>query len=73
MPLEQPPERPAFAVFLAPTINSIFGPTGSFIYWSSSTFSLDPSFEGVVTFDVGNVILDFKVSDNYVRAVRGGP
>lgn len=56
-----------------PTINTIFGPTASNFYWSSSTYSVGPSSAWGVTFFNGDVIGASKIDVNYVRAVRGVP
>lgn len=53
-------------------INPIFGPTFAGFYWSSTTsdFVLSNAWGGV--FNFGDVVVDVKSNDNFVRAVRGG-
>ena len=41
-------------------------------YWSSTTYSSNPSNAWNVNFNDGNVNANNKTNNNYVRAVRGG-
>lgn len=41
-------------------------------HWSSTTYTESPDNAWEVLFDQGFVVIDFKVSPNFVRAVRGG-
>ena len=41
-------------------------------YWSSSTYAYDPSNAWSVYFNGGDTYADFKLTNGYVRAVRGG-
>ena len=58
-----------------PCIDTIFGPTQSNAYWSSTA---GPLIRGsyplawLVNFSNGNLSADAKYYDYYVRAVRGG-
>ena len=53
-------------------IDSIFEPTTAGLYWSSTTFAGDSSLAWDVTFNGGNVVIDYKIASQPVRAVRGG-
>lgn len=56
-----------------PCIDSIFGPTVASLYWSSTTYSGDPTTGAfIVHFNGGNVFSVSKLYFYYVRAVRGG-
>jgi hypothetical protein len=55
-----------------PCIDSIFGPTASCKYWSTSEMG-DPRWAEAVDFTDGDYDYDFKVGLNCARAVRGGP
>ena len=46
--------------------------TASNYYWSSTTFANSPTLAWYVDFYYGYVYGNYKVSNNYVRAVRGG-
>ena len=54
-------------------INSIFTPTQSDFYWSSSTFQSNPSDAWYVSFNYGYVYGGVKSYSFDVRCVRGGP
>jgi hypothetical protein len=41
-------------------------------YWSSTTYTESPDNAWEVLSDLGFVVIDFKVNNNFVRAVRGG-
>ncbi|MBU6282832.1 DUF1566 domain-containing protein, partial [bacterium] len=58
--------------YSATCINSIFGPTVSSGYWSSSTYRDLPVYAWIVVFGFGDGHFDFKTNGSYVRAVRGG-
>ena len=53
-----------------PCINSLFGPTASYWYWSASTKAPTPVTAWFVYFGNGFVGYDFKTYHYYVRAVR---
>jgi len=55
----------------SPCIDPIFGPTAASLYWSSTEVGANGAWG--VGFDGGDVVIDFKTSGFYVRAVRGGP
>ena len=55
----------------APCINAIFGPTGSDIYWSSSTNPNNPASAWGLSFGNGYNYGAGKTDVRYVRAVRG--
>ena len=55
----------------APTLNTIFGPTASYAYWSASTDSVYSYAAWRVEFDFGHVNGGPKDDASYVRAVRG--
>lgn len=57
----------------SPTIDPIFGPTQSNLYWSSSSVASTPSSAWSVNFNGGADGGISKTSSNYLRAVRGGP
>ena len=57
----------------APTINPIFGPTASDLYWSSLATSNNASFAWYRSLSNGQVLNTNKTTNTYVRAVRGGP
>jgi hypothetical protein len=58
-----------------PCIASIFGPTVSVPYWSSSTRALDPTYAWSVDFFTGGADTSLKTASGFhrVRAVRDGP
>jgi Cys-rich repeat protein len=56
-----------------PSIDPVFIPTPSYLYWSSTTLAADTSNVWLVNFDGGNVSYMPKSFSFYVRAVRGGP
>ncbi len=51
---------------------TMFGPTQSGIYWSSSPYQILSSDAWYQSFDLGVTSADQKSSDGYVRAVRAG-
>jgi hypothetical protein len=53
-------------------IDATFGPTQSYLYWSSATYALFPTSAGAVSFDPGSAIFAGKTYSYFVRAVRGG-
>ena len=57
----------------SPCIDSIFGPTVSSSYWSSSPNAISPFSAWAVSFSSGNVGDGNKTDGGYVRAVRGDP
>jgi hypothetical protein len=62
----------SFPCLTDPCIDSIFGPTQSGFYWSTTTVAGDANRAWVVGFTIGLVDFDFKVLPFHVRAVRGG-
>ena len=57
----------------SPTIDPIFGPTQSNLYWSSSSVASTPSSAWSVNFNGGADSGISKTNSTYVRAVRSGP
>jgi hypothetical protein len=57
----------------SPCIDPIFGPTGSLLYWSSSTSTSSPTTAWDVSFLAGNVSANAKSVNDFVRAVRDAP
>jgi len=57
----------------SPCINTIFGPTVSGLYWSSSTLQNNTTYVWYVYFLDGYSYIDDKTTSHSVRAVRGGP
>jgi len=57
----------------SPCIDSVFGPTASDRYFSSTTLTVNPGNAWHVTFANGFVASSGKAANIYVRAVRGGP
>ena len=55
-----------------PAIDPIFGPTFTSNYWSSTTNAFSTFDAWFVSFFIGNVGIDDKTLDVFVRAVRGG-
>lgn len=55
-----------------PCIDSKFGPTQPFYYWSATTADGGPDFAWGVYFDFAEFGSAFKANEYYVRAVRGG-
>lgn len=56
-----------------PCIDGTFGPTLAFLYWSSSSFSSDPTFAWTMNFFTGgDLARASKILPEPVRAVRGG-
>jgi hypothetical protein len=58
--------------FGLPCIDPVFGPTQSYYYWSSTTYSGIPDNAWDVGFYNGYVLYDYKLDNGFVRAVRGG-
>ena len=56
----------------APCVAGIFGPTQPNSYWSSSSLANTPNCAWLVLFYDGYSYYDFKTTNFYVRAVRGG-
>jgi len=56
-----------------PCIDPIFGPTQPNFYWSSTTDANNSTLAWGVEFQVAGESRPFKSSNQYVRAVRGGP
>jgi hypothetical protein len=56
-----------------PCIASIFGPTASNYYWSSTTYVAAPMNAWIVDFNAGYVSSANEENGLYVRAVRNGP
>ncbi len=54
-------------------IDSVFGPTAAFNYWSDTTFTDNPGFAWIVFFKGGGVFYNSKVTGSSVRAVRTRP
>ena len=56
----------------SPCIDLIFGPTATFLYWSSSTAAFTPFSPWVVNFSQGNVLPNPGEPVVHARAVRDG-
>jgi hypothetical protein len=56
----------------SPCIDSTFGPTQPYFYWSATALGGFPGFAWIVSFVSGSVGYDFETDTLYARAVRGG-
>lgn len=56
----------------SPCIDPIFDPSQESSYWSSTTYALTTGSVWLVSFALGDLNYDLKISQGFVRAVRGG-